>query len=87
MYPWLTGPDLKLSPYAGVYGDFRFSSDSALPVGVPFVGLKDGWSARVTSGFALTLRNNAVLSLGGEVGGLGAGYEIWSANAKMTWPF
>jgi len=44
-------------------------------------------AARVTSGLALTLRNNATISLGGELGGLGAGYEIWSANAKVTWPF
>jgi hypothetical protein len=76
-----------VSPYVGAYGDFRFSTDSALPVGVPFVGLKDGWSGRVTSGLAFTFRNSATVSLGGELGGIGAGYEIWSANARLRWPF
>jgi outer membrane autotransporter protein len=87
LYPWQIAPDVMVSPYAGAYGDFRFSSDSALPVGVPFVGIKDGWSARVTSGLAFTFRNTATVSLGGELGGLGAGYDIWSANAKIMWPF
>jgi hypothetical protein len=27
------------------------------------------------------------LSLGAELGGLGAGYDLWSANARMNWPF
>ncbi len=87
LYPWLVGTGVSVSPYVGAYGDFRFSTDTALPVAAPFVGIKDGWSARVTSGLAFTWRNNAVLSLGGELGGLGAGYEIWSANARVMWPF
>ena len=56
-------------------------------MGVPFVGLKDGWSARVTSGLAFTFRNSATVSLGAELGGLGAGYDIWSAKARVNWPF
>jgi hypothetical protein len=87
LYRWQIAPDVVMSPYAGAYGDFRFSSDSALPVGAPFVGIKDGWSARVTSGLAFTFRNSATVSLSGELGGLGAGYDIWSANAKVMWPF
>jgi hypothetical protein len=44
-------------------------------------------SARVTTGLTITWRNNAVLSLGGELDGIGAGYEIWFANARAMWPF
>jgi hypothetical protein len=86
-YPWMLNSGLRISPYVGTYGDYRFSTDSALPVAAPFVGIKDGWSARVTSGLAFAWSNNALLSLGGELGGLGAGYEIWSANARLSWPF
>ncbi len=79
---------LSVAPYLGLYTDFRFSTTTALPVGVPFVGIKDGWSERVTSGVTVTKdRNGPSLSLGGELGGLGAGYDIWSANARANWPF
>jgi outer membrane autotransporter protein len=87
LYPWQVASNVILSPYVGAYSDFRFSTDSTLPVGVPFVGLKDGWSARVTSGLAFTFRNSATVSLGAELGGLGAGYDIWSAKARVNWPF
>lgn len=49
--------------------------------------LKEGWSARVTSGLAITFRNGATASLGGELSDLAAGYDIWSADAKVMWPF
>jgi hypothetical protein len=26
-------------------------------------------------------------ALGGELGGLGAGYDIWSVNGQANWPF
>jgi hypothetical protein len=78
---------VRYSPYAGLYGDWRFATNNALPVNVADTGLKDGWSARVISGVAMTARNGASLSLGGELGGLGAGYEVWSANARVNWPF
>jgi hypothetical protein len=56
--------------------------------GVPYVGVVNGWSARVTSGVALTNgRNGSSLSLGGELGGLGVGYTLWTATARANWPF
>jgi hypothetical protein len=88
IYPWQATSDLLVSPYVGLYGDYRFSSDTALPVGIAFVGIKDGWSERVTGG--LTMKSGLAgpsLSLGAELGGLGAGYDLWSANARMNWPF
>jgi hypothetical protein len=88
IYPWQTTGAIQISPYAGVYGDYRFSSDNALPVGVPFVGIKDGWSARTTAGVTFaTNRGGPSVSVGGELGGIGAGYDIWSANARVNWPF
>ena len=87
-YPWQATANLSVVPYLGLYTDFHFSTSSALPVGVPFVGIKDGWSERVTSGVTLSNgRAGPSLSLGGELGGLGAGYDIWSANARANWPF
>jgi Autotransporter beta-domain len=88
IYPWQATSDLLVSPYVGLYDDYRFSSDTALPVGIAFVGIKDGWSERVTGG--LTMKSGLAgpsLSLGAELGGLGAGYDLWSANARMNWPF
>lgn len=87
LYPWQAA-GIQISPYVGSYADYRFSTDDALPVGVPFVGIKDGWSARATTGVTFaTSRNGPSLSLGGELGGIGAGYDIWSANARLNWPF
>jgi hypothetical protein len=87
-YPWQASSTLSVVPYLGLYTDFHFSTDTALPVGVPFAGIKDGWSERVTSGVTLTAgRAGPTLSLGGELGGLGADYYIWSANARADWPF
>jgi len=87
IYPWqATG--IQILPYLGLYGDYRFSSDNALPVGVPFVGIKDGWSGRAITGVTLAAgRSGPSVSIGGELGGLGAGYDIWSASARVNWPF
>jgi len=87
IYPWMIGNGTKLSPYAGLYGDYRFSTDNALPAGLPVVGIGDGWSARVTGGVAYTAAGGASLSLGGEYGGLGASYKIWTGNVRASMPF
>jgi hypothetical protein len=47
--PWQSSwADLTVAPYAGVYADWRFSTDNALPAGLPVVGFGDGWSGRVS---------------------------------------
>ncbi len=84
--PWTVG-DLKMTPYAGVFGDWRFSSGDALPTGQPVVGIGDGWSARVTSGIAFTNAGPLVVSLGGEYGGIGADYKVWTGNLRGTVQF
>jgi len=76
-----------LTPYAGLYGDWRFSSDNAQPAGAPVVGIGKGWAARVTSGATYTCTNGVALALGGELGGLGANYTIWSGTARVAVPF
>jgi hypothetical protein len=86
-YPWMASPTIGVAPYVGLYTDFRFSTDNALPVGVPYVGIQDGWSERVTAGVTLKHASGATVSVGGELGGLGAGYDIWSANARVDWRF
>lgn len=84
--PWQVASDMTLSPYVGVYADWYFSSDNALPAGQPLVGIADGWSGRLTGGVAVAKRSST-LSLGGEYSGLGANYKIWTANARALWSF
>lgn len=86
IYPWQVA-DLQISPYVGFYADFRFSSDNALPAAAPLVGIVDGWSARATAGISATGRDGETLALGGELGGVGAGYQLWSVNAQFSLPF
>jgi hypothetical protein len=76
-----------LAPYAGFYGDYRFSSDNATPGGAPIVGIGDGWSGRATAGVSWTARSGAALALGGELGGLGAAYKVWTGNIRASMPF
>ncbi|MBI3704762.1 MAG: autotransporter outer membrane beta-barrel domain-containing protein [Rhizobiales bacterium] len=84
--PWSSG-DIKIAPYAGLYGDWRFSSDNALAGGQPIVGIGDGWSGRVTSGIAFTGKGGMTVAIGCEYGGIGASYKIWTGNARATWQF
>jgi hypothetical protein len=86
-YPW-EAAGMQISPYIGSYGDYRFSTDNSLPVDVPSVGLKDGWSGRATTGVTFAGgRGGPSFTLGGELGGIGAGYDIWSATARLNLPF
>ena len=85
--PWAITNGWMVSPYAGLYGDWRFSTDNALPTGTPVANLKNGWSARVTSGLTASTLRGANISLGGELGGLGATYKIWTGNVRAAVPF
>ena len=77
----------KLSPSMGFYGDWRFSSDNALPTGTVVANIGDGWSGRATAGLTATAPGGTMLLFNGEYGGLGANYKIWSGNARVVWPF
>jgi outer membrane autotransporter protein len=87
IYPMWLGSGRSLSPYLGLYTDYRFSTDNALPVAFADAGIKDGWSERVSAGLALACGNGATFAVGGELAGLGAGYQIWSATARVNWRF
>lgn len=76
-----------LAPYVGFYGDWRFSSDNAVAGGSPVVGIGDGWSGRATAGLAVNWKSGASIALGGEYGGLGAAYKIWTGNVRASVPF
>jgi hypothetical protein len=81
--PWIAG-DKRIAPYLGVYGDYRFQTDNALPAGQPIVGIGDGWSGRVTSGITWTWRGGGTLAFGSEYGGFGASYKVWTANGRYS---
>jgi hypothetical protein len=79
--------DVRIAPYVGLYGDYRFSSDNALPVGQPVIWIGDGLSARVTGGVSVAKAGGGTVAVGGEVGGLGAEYKVWTVNGRVFWPF
>jgi hypothetical protein len=83
---WAYG-DTRIAPYAGFYGDWRFSTDNATPGGTPIVGIGDGWSGRAIAGVAFTARSGPSLQVGGEYGGIGAAYKIWTGNVRANVPF
>jgi hypothetical protein len=93
-YPWLLWwAAMKVTPYAGVYADYYFNRDdnvplspSAAPILLP-TQFVHGWSARVTSGVDMMVLGGTKLSVGGEVGGLGNNFTVWSVRARAAVPF
>lgn len=86
IYPWWLS-DIDVAPYAGFYADYRFSSDNALPVAASVVGIQNGWSGRATGGVSATSRGGLTFGVGGDFGGIGAGYQLWSLNGRVVYPF
>ena len=84
--PFVTPGGWVIAPYAGLYGDWVFSSTSNSTVltgpAVALVG--DGWSGRVTAGLSAWPMANVMLSLGGDYGGLGADYKIWTGSFRAA---
>ena len=77
----------KVTPFIGLYGDWGFSSENALPSGIDQVGYNKGWTGRVTGGVNLASLRGGSLGLSGEYGGIGGNYGIWTANVRANWPF
>jgi hypothetical protein len=85
-YLWVSTATVSVVPYTGVYADYYFSHDDATASLLP-TDVLHGVSGRVTSGLSVMLAGGPKLTIGGELGGLGGNVEIWSANARVNWPF
>jgi uncharacterized repeat protein (TIGR01451 family) len=91
-YPWMWSATTTVAPYVGVYADYYFNQDdAALPVAAPLLlptEFISGWSARVTSGIAVSTAAGPKLSVGGELGGLGSNqFTLWSVRGQAALPF
>jgi hypothetical protein len=71
----------------GLYGDYYFSQDDAATAGLTTVPLLQGWSARATAGVGMTFGRGALLSFGGEYGGIGSDTHIWTWRVRGSVPF
>lgn len=86
--PYSVYGGLFASPYAGLYGDYRFGSDSAMTDAASVLGLSNGWSARTTAGISLSLNPEThSLTIGGEIGGLGSDTTSWTWGARGSLKF
>ncbi len=52
-----------------------------------WVPLQQGWSGASTAGLAMTFAQSALVSLGGEHGGIGSDTHIWTLRARGSVPF
>jgi hypothetical protein len=90
-YPWLWSSSAMVTPYVGVYADYYFNKDdNILPFSAPILlptQFVQGWSARITSGIGVMLAGGTRLSVGGEVGGLGNDFTVWSVRGRAAVPF
>jgi hypothetical protein len=86
IYPWAWSSVTNLAPYVGLYGDYYFSRDDAATVGLTTVPLLQGWSGRVTGGMAMTFGRGTV-SAGGEYGGIGSDFHIWTWRVRGSMGF
>jgi subtilase family protein/Big-like domain-containing protein/autotransporter-like protein/IPT/TIG domain-containing protein len=85
-YPLAWSSTMNVAPYLGLYGDYYFSRDDATIVGLTTVPLLQGWSGRVTGGVAMAFGRGA-LSAGGEYGGIGSDFHIWTWRMRGTVAF
>ena len=85
-YPLAWSSTTNVAPYLGLYGDYYFSRDDATTVGLTTVPLLQEWSGRVTGGVAMAFGRGA-LSAGGEYGGVGNDFHIWTWRMRGTVAF
>ena len=88
-YPVGWSATATIAPYVGIYGDYYFNADSAgAPAAgaIPFIVL-DGWSARAIGGLTASFTNGAQISVGGERGGIGNNFTLWTYRARASVPF
>ena len=86
-YPFVWSSATSLAPYVGLYGDYYFSRDDARTVGLTTVPLLQGWSGRAAGGVSMSFSRGALLSAGGEYGGIGSNTHIWNWRMRGSVPF
>jgi len=85
--PFDCATGVTLSPYAGVYGDYYFSSESTAAGAFTPVLLLQGWGARVTGGVDATFAGGFKLGAGGEFENVSGNTQIWTWRARGSVPF
>ena len=89
-YPFAWSSAVALSPYAGAYADYYFSSNNAAVAGVATPSLPlQGWSARLTTGLAMRFMNGGTITAGSELGGIGSNSNatMWTYRLRGSVPF
>ncbi|QPF85206.1 Ig-like domain repeat protein [Bradyrhizobium genosp. L] len=90
-YPVAWSSTMELAPYAGLYGDYYFNSDTATAAiaapAVPTQFVLDGWSARATAGLAARFVGGGQIAVGAERGGIGGQFALWTYRARASVPF
>ena len=93
IYPFAWTSSVGFAPYVGFYADYYFTGENAAVVAqtgaVPLASLPilDGWSARATGGLAARFANGAIVTFGGELGGIGSNTPIWTFRGRASVPF
>jgi hypothetical protein len=91
IYPVAWTSSVGVAPYAGLYADYYFTGDdAAVPIGPGLLAsqpFQTGWSARVAAGIATSFTNSAVVTLGGEYGGIGSHTQLWTVRGRANVPF
>jgi hypothetical protein len=87
IFSWQASDRVSLGPYVGVYADYYFTSDSAVQSLQPPTPLLDGLSARIVSGLTLKTASGAQFALGGELGGIGGNFTMWTFRTGAMVPF
>ena len=90
-YPVAWSDSVAFAPYAGLYGDYYFTHDSAgaavATAAIPSALVLDGWSARATGGVAARFSNGGQIAVGAERGGIGGNVGVWTYRANASVPF
>ena len=93
-YPIAWTPTTRISPYAGLYGDYYFNQDNAALVSltaptvpIPAIYVLDGWSARAVIGVTEQFAGGAQVTVGGERSGIGGNFALWTFRARASVPF
>jgi hypothetical protein len=85
-YPWLFGTGITVAPYVGAYADYYFNNSTSEPLLLPTQFIQ-GWSARLSGGFNFNVAGGARVDIGGELGGLGNDFLVWSVRGRASVPF